>query len=80
MGVNRISFDKPAQVGENLYFKDPDPSAPSRWMKVTSVPDIENEEDFQSYSDVEKEEIYLDQIVVLNGGIEVYAGELYRGT
>lgn len=80
MGFNRISFDKPAQVGENLYFKDPDPSAPSRWMKVASVPDIENEEDFQSYSDVEKEEIYLDQIVVLNGSTEVYAGELYRET
>jgi hypothetical protein len=79
MSVNRISFDKPAQVGEILYFKDPDLSAPNRWMKVTSIPDIENEEDFQSYSDEEKEEIYLDQIVVLNEGTEVYADELCRG-
>lgn len=80
MSFNRILFDKPAKVGETLFFKDPDPSGVSGWKKVTSVPDIENDEDFQSYSDKEKEEIYLDQIIILNEGTEVFAGELFRGS
>jgi len=78
MDLNRISFQNPAQVGEVLLFKDQDPSMEDRWMKVTSVPDFEKDEDFQSYSDSEKEEIYSDQIIIMEGSHEVFACELYR--
>lgn len=82
MTVEQVTYKKPAQVGETLIFKDPDNSGNISEVRsiVTSIrlPYSEEDEDFQEFSEAEKEELYNETIITIDGRIEALPKELYR--
>ena len=80
MSFSKVSYKDPAKKGDILFFKDPDPTIAGKWVRVASGPDIREFDDFEEWAEAEREEIYDDMIVVLEGGTEVYTRELYRGS